>query len=158
ERNREAPGGLPPARAGEALTQPRRGAGAEPERLGHARAEPFRDALGDVLLLRVIDDLLGLDDLASDVVDAPQAVREAELDRFRARPDQAAEQVRRFLQPLATALADDVDELLVDLAEQLLRLGHLPRLERRERVEKRLVLPRSEDPSLDAELLHGVDE
>ena len=52
----------------------------QPERGCRARAEALGEALGDVLARREVDDLLGLDHLARDVVDAAERVGESELD------------------------------------------------------------------------------
>src|SRR5437773_17674 len=82
---------------------------------------PYRN---DALLLRVVDDVLGLDHLAGDRVEAAEAVGQAELDAPFPAPDQAAEHVGGFLQPLPPPLAHHADELPVDLLHQL--LGVLP--------------------------------
>src|SRR5215218_1806633 len=82
------------------------------QRIGHCRSEAARDAFGDAFALSEVDDVFGLDDLSRDVVDAAEGVGESELDAAGADPQQAGEEVRRFLQPLAPALPHDADELL----------------------------------------------
>src|SRR5262249_21334662 len=110
------------------------------EHAGHRRAETPREALGDVLLLGEVEDGLGLDARARDVVDAAEAVRESELDALVAGPQKAREDVGRLLQALAAALADHVDELLVDVVQHRERVALLLLVDRSERVEERLVL------------------
>src|SRR5262245_13292025 len=68
-----------------------------------ARAEAAREFLRQVFLLRVVDDVLGLDHFPRHVVEPAQAVGETELNALRAAPDQAREHVRRLLEPLAAA-------------------------------------------------------
>src|SRR4051812_13584103 len=83
------------------------------ERVGDRRAEALRHLLGEALLYRVVDDLLGLDDIARHRVQGAEAVGEPELDALLAGPEEAAEHVGCFLQALAASLAHHVDELPV---------------------------------------------
>src|SRR6185436_1567765 len=87
-----------------------------------ARPEPLRKRLEHVLLRREVDDLLGLDHLARDVVEPAQAVGQPQLHAFLAGPDEAREHLGRFLQPRSAPGAHHLDELLVDLGEHLLRV------------------------------------
>src|SRR6476620_10829666 len=128
------------------------------ERGAEARAQPLRQLLEDVLPGREIDHLLGLDDVASHVVEAAQAVGEPQLDALLAGPDAAGEHVGRLLQPRAAALAHHLDELLVDLAQHLLRVLHVRRVLGREGIEEILVLAGVVGAPLDAELLQRLDE
>src|SRR5204863_7447139 len=58
------------------------------ERARHRRAETLGETFGEILLLRVVEDVLGLDHLAGDEIDAPKAVRKPQFDAPRARPQQ----------------------------------------------------------------------
>jgi len=86
------------------------------EGLGGARAQPLGELLEVVLLGREVDHGLGLDHVARDAVEASEPVGEPELDGPLAGPHQAREDLGRLLEALAAALADRLDELLVDLA------------------------------------------
>src|SRR5215831_13683819 len=108
------------------------GAEAPPER----RAELAREPLANVFLDGEVDDVLGLDDLARYVVDASQAVGEAEIDSARAVPDEAREELGRLLQPFAASRFDRGDELLMDLVDHVLRVVSLLLRHGRERIEK----------------------
>jgi hypothetical protein len=85
----------------------------------------------------------------------PKLVGEAEFDALGAGPHEAAEQFGRFLQALAAALAHHVDELLVDVVEQQLRVLLVLGVLRREGIEEALVLAGRQQAPLDAELVHG---
>src|SRR4051812_19136092 len=125
---------------------------------GGAGAEALGELLSDILLLRVVDDVLRLDHLARHVIEAADSVGEPELDALLAGPDEPAEGFLRFLQPLASALANDADELLMDVRRELPGELLMLFLERAERVEKRLVLSSRDEAALDAELLHQAGE
>ena len=74
----------------------RRAAATRRKRCSRAGAEAPGELLGDGLrVTREVDDVLGLDDLARDVLEAADAVGEAELDAALAGPDQAAEDLGR---------------------------------------------------------------
>src|SRR5258706_2268483 len=141
-----------PCRAGRRIE---RGAA---QRASETRSQAIRQALEHVVPRREIHHLVGLDDFARDVVEAPQAIGEPEIHALLAGPDESREHIRRFLQALASPRANDVDELLVDLREHLLRMLLVRRILGRERIEEILVLPGGVRAPLDAELLHRIDE
>src|SRR3990172_9648223 len=72
---------------------------------GDAGTEASREFLGDVFLLRVIDDVLGLDDLARHVVEAAERIGQSQLDAAAAAPDQTPKNLPRLFEALAPALA-----------------------------------------------------
>src|SRR5204863_7775124 len=78
------------------------------ERVGDRRAEALRHLLGEALIYRVVDDLLGLDEIARHRVQGAEAVGKAELDALLAGPGEAAEPVGGFLQALGARLAHHV--------------------------------------------------
>ena len=65
--------------------------------LADTGAEALGQARGHVLVLGVVDDVLGLDDIARDLVQAAETVGQPERDRLLAAPGQAAEELGRFL-------------------------------------------------------------
>src|SRR5258706_6787422 len=133
----------------------RRGA---PERLAEARAEALGELLEVVLLLSVVDHALGLDHLARDEFEIAERIGEAELHALLSGPHQSRKRLRCFLQPLPAPLAHDADELLVDLADHLLRVLAVRRVLGHERIEEVLVLAGGVGAPLDAELFHGAGE
>src|SRR6185312_2977422 len=96
--------------------------GGAPEGGPEARAEAARDRFEHAVLGRVFHELLGLDHVARHRLGASEAVGEPELDALLPGPDEPGEHVGRLLQALPAALAHDVDELLVDLLDHLLRV------------------------------------
>ena len=88
----------------------------------------------------------------------PSSSARPELDAALAGPEQAGEQIRRFLQARAAAVAHDLDELLVDLVEHRLRMRLVLGRHRREAVEKALVLAGGEQAPFHARLVHQAGE
>jgi hypothetical protein len=112
----------------------------------------------EVLARRKVDDALGFYDLARDVFEAAERVREPQLDAALAGPDETREGLRRLLQPRSPALPHDLDELLLDLADHLLRVLAVLGVLGQERVEEVLVLARGVHAPLDAQLVEGAGE
>ena len=73
-------------------------------------------------------------------------------------PEQAAEHLRRFLEPVTTAVFHHRDELLVNLIEHGLRISALALTLVAERVQKTLVFAGSQQATLHAELVHQAGE
>src|SRR3990167_2192930 len=120
----------------------------------HGRAKLLGQALRDVFATRVIDDFLGLDDVARDVIQIAQLVGQAEFHRLLAAPEKAAEHFGRFLQALTAAGFDHRDELLVNLVQHDLRKGALTFALRAEGIEKAFVFTGGLQPALHAQLVH----
>ena len=95
----------------------------EQRALGDVCPEALGESFGDVFLDRIIEDVLGLDELAGDGIDGAEIIGQAQLHALRTRPDQARERFRGFPQAVSPALAHGADELFVDLPEK--RLGVL---------------------------------
>src|SRR5262249_33586563 len=68
--------------------------------------EALGQALGNVLLGRVVDNFLGLHHLALHVVEVAELVGEPELDGLFAVPEETGEGLRRLLQPRTAAPLD----------------------------------------------------
>src|SRR5258708_4469910 len=129
-----------------------------PQRAREARADALRELVEEVLARREVDDALGFDDLARDVVEAAERIGEPQLDAALAGPDEPGEGLRRLLEARSPALAHDLDELLLDLADHLLRVLAVLGVLGQERVEEILVLARGVDAPLDSQLVDGAGE
>src|SRR6188768_2147109 len=126
--------------------------------LADRRAKALREAFGHILVRRVVDDLLGLDDFAGDVVQVADLVDQALSQCLFTIPEQTREGLRGLLQARAAPLFHDLDELLMDLVDHRLGEGGLLLVLRRERVEHALVGTGREQAALDAELFHRTGE
>src|SRR5258708_22279420 len=98
-----------------------------------------------------MEDVLGLDHLARDEIDAPKTIRKSQLNASGAGPQQPRENIRALLETLAPPLPHDIDELLVNFVQHRLRVTLLLFIDRRKRIEEGLVLPRGERAPLHAE-------
>ena len=73
----------------------------------------------------VINDVFGFHDFAGHVVEIAQAIGQTKVNRLFTTPKQTAEQFWGFFQTLATAFTHHLDELLMNLIQQSLRMGAL---------------------------------
>src|SRR5690606_3719419 len=115
-------------------------------------------AIRQAFPLRVINDIGRLQLVARHAFHRTETVRQSQLHRLRTAPDKTRESFRHFLQTRTASLAHDVDELLMNFIQHVLRIQLLFFGLRTDRIEEALVFTCRQQAAFDTKLLHGAGE